>query len=249
MLMFNFLLALVFLHATTAPKQLEESGSAQKSASKPFSSQYIPIFKPPSEWEPALPKDHSPFLQIAFLGKGSTDLRPSVNLSVEEVDVSEKEYLKAVKAIHQAEPDTTWRDLGKFSTQAGTGRLTEIAKKLPIGEMKMLQLILLKESKAYIITAAASKADYMKEQPRFFQIFRSFSLSESLLSPLSPDSREKFETFFAHLTQQMGEEYTDQLRAQNIQSFQKIVAEQSSHSMGPRRFTPVAFWTFSGTGV
>lgn len=188
----------------------------------------IPLFNPPSDWEPMLPKEHSPFLQIAFRGQSDTPLRPSVNLSIEDVEATEKEYIKAVKAIHQAEAGTTWRDLGKFETKAGTARLTEIAKKLPLGEMKMLQLILIKNNKAYILTAAASKSDYMKEQSRFFQIFRSFSLPENLLSPLSSESKEKFETFFTHIAEN---ELSEQAIAESVQNFQKMVAENSP-SMG-----------------
>ncbi|MBI3900600.1 MAG: hypothetical protein HY324_00455 [Chlamydiia bacterium] len=188
----------------------------------------IPIFHPPDEWEAALPKNHSPFLQIAFLGKGSTELRPSVNLSIEDIDTTEKEYLKAVKSIHRKEPDTTWRDLGKFSTHAGIARLTEITKKVPVGELKMLQLILIKDHKAYILTGAASKADFMKEHSRLLQTFRSFSLPEDLLAPLSSDSRARFEDFFSHLAEEIKNGYSDQMQAQDVQMFQKVVAENSS---------------------
>ena len=102
----------------------------------------IPFFEPPSGWECAFPAQLSSCIQVGFLGKGSTAFRPSINLAIEEIDTNLKEYMLAVKEIHLAQAGTTWRDLGKFKTKSGTGRLTEIGVISPHGSIKMLQMIL-----------------------------------------------------------------------------------------------------------
>ena len=102
----------------------------------------IPIFHPPSDWECALPENHSSFVQVGFVGKGSSAFRPSINLAIEDIDISAQQYLKAVKEIHTADPGTTWRDLGKISTSDGEGRLSAITTSASIRDVKILQMIL-----------------------------------------------------------------------------------------------------------
>src|SRR5690242_8383837 len=106
----------------------------------------ICTFSPPESWEIAQLKVPSPHIQIGFIGKGSNNFRPSLSLSIEEeVDASLKEYVKAVKEIHTAEPNTKWRDLGKIQTLAGEGRLVEISRPSSYGEeMVVLQAMLVK---------------------------------------------------------------------------------------------------------
>lgn len=190
--------------------------------------QAIPLFHPPEGWEYALPDNHSPFLQVGFVGKGSTAFRPSINLAIEEVDVSAKQYLKAVKEIHLSEPNTTWRDLGKFATRAGEGRLTEIGKTSPVGEIKMLQMVVVKENMAYILTGAAIKADYLQLQSTFTRSFQSFALPADLLAPLSPDAKKRFEDFFASI----GKDLSEEGRASRWMDLQKIVQQETAKMGG-----------------
>ena len=124
----------------------------------------ICTFLPPAGWEIAQPKNLSHHVQVGFLGKGSTDFRPSINIAFEDVDVPLKEYVKAVKKIQTAQPKTQWTDLGKFPMKAGTGRLTEITTSTPWGEIKMLQALFVKHGKAYILTGAVLKQDLPKFQ-------------------------------------------------------------------------------------
>lgn len=154
-------------------------------------SETIPVFHPPDDWEFALPSCHSSYVKVGFLGQGSTPFRPSINLAIEEIDVPARQYLKAVKQIHLAEPSTSWRDLGPFTTQAGEGRLAEITTVGAAGEVKMLQMILVKKEKAYILTGAAIKKDYLSMQSVFTAAFRSLSLTEDLLSLLSDSAAQE----------------------------------------------------------
>src|SRR5579872_5748842 len=90
-------------------------------------------FIPPSGWEIAQLKNPSPHVKVGFIGKGTGEFRPSINLAEEDVDVSLKEYVKAVKELQLADPTTKWRDLGKLPMQSGTGRLTEMSNSSPWG--------------------------------------------------------------------------------------------------------------------
>ncbi len=105
----------------------------------------ICYFQPPSDWECVCPKNLSEHVQVGFLGKSKTDFRPSINLSIEEVDLSLMAYVKLIREIHQTEMNLLWRDLGEFTSQAGKGRLGEISSQSTFGEIKMLQGILVKD--------------------------------------------------------------------------------------------------------
>ena len=67
-------------------------------------------FIPPTGWEIAQLKNPSPHVKIGFIGKGTGEFRPSINLAEEEVDVPLKEYVKAVKELQLADPTAKWRD-------------------------------------------------------------------------------------------------------------------------------------------
>jgi hypothetical protein len=157
-------------------------------------------FIPPAGWEIAQLKNPSPHVRIGFIGKGTGEFRPSMNLAEEEVDVSLKEYVKAVKELQLADPTTKWRDLGKFQMEGGIGRLTEMTSTSPWGEIKILQTLLVKENKAYILTAAVLKEDLPKLQSDLLKSFHSLSITEELWTPIAdPLKQREFETFFSNL--------------------------------------------------
>jgi len=157
----------------------------------------IPYFTPPAGWECAKPQNTSSYVQIGFIGKGSSEFRPSINFATEEVDVSLAKYVKSVKKIHCEEPETSWRDLGKFMMQAGEGRLTEITTPSPWGEVKILQALFVKDSTAYIITGASLKKESIQFQSDFINTFRSLSLTPDLFSPLPSKKKDEFQKLFS----------------------------------------------------
>lgn len=155
------------------------------------------LFTPPSGWEIAQLKKPSPHVKIGFIGKGSTDYRPAINLSTEEVDVSLKEYVKAVKELQTSDGKTTWRDLGKIVMKAGDGRLIEMTQASPWGERKVLQAFFVQGNTAYILTASVLKDDMAKLQGDLFKSFQSLALVEDpflsikdLLSSLGKGEKE-----------------------------------------------------------
>lgn len=139
------------------------------------------FFIPPKDWELANPKMLSPRVKIGFIGLTKKELRPSVNLAVEQVDISLHEYVSAVKKIHESDPNNRWRDLGKFSTSAGEARLTEIETKSEWGDVRLLQLIIIKNKAAYIVTASALREEFSRFYKDFQSVFRSFTITSDLI--------------------------------------------------------------------
>lgn len=139
------------------------------------------FFTPPEGWEIADPSTLPPSVVISFFKKGVNGFCPSVNLAIEETDVSLAEYLKAVKAIHEQDRSNQWRTLGKVKTAAGLAQLTELDTKTGFGSLRILQAILLHEGRAYVMTAAALKEEISQYYKEFQAAFRSLTLSTDLL--------------------------------------------------------------------
>lgn len=145
-------------------------------------------FIPPAGWEFADPSRLSPRVQIGFVtaSKNRQAIHPSINLAIEEkVEVGMEEYLKCVQVLHEKKTGNRWRDLGAFSTLAGPARLTSIDTKISGTTARLLQLIFLKDKKAYILTAAAGKEDFAHYHKDFEQTFHSLRFTDNLLECLS----------------------------------------------------------------
>ncbi len=148
-------------------------------------------FTPPSDWEIAAPETLAPSVKIAFIKKSSKGLCSSLNLAIEEVDVSMSEYLKVVQNIHEHNRNNQWRKLGKIQTSAGSAQLTEIDTTTEFGPLRMLQLILIKDRHAYILTAAALKEEFPAFYKDFQKAFRSLTLTHDLLSTIPQHERRE----------------------------------------------------------
>jgi hypothetical protein len=159
----------------------------------------IAYFTPPSGWEGAQPKHLSPHVHVGFLGKGKSDFRPSINFASEEVDVSLKDYVKAVKELHKADPNMKWRDLGKFVSKAGEGRLAEIGTTSPWGDVRLLQLIVVKDKMAYILTGSALKSESIELQSELLQAFQSLTVAADLFESLEPAKKQLFSRLLSQL--------------------------------------------------
>ena len=138
------------------------------------------FFIPPEHWDIADPRSLSPKVKIAFLKNSGKGFCPSMNLAVEDTDVSLTEYLKAVKAIHEQDRNNHWRTLGKVRTPAGLAQLTEIDSTSEWGPVRILQLILIKDKRAYVLTAAALKEEMSNYYKEIQSAFRSLTLSNDL---------------------------------------------------------------------
>jgi hypothetical protein len=147
------------------------------------------FFNPPKGWEIADPTSLSPRVKIAFLKNTGKGFCPSINLAIEETQASLNEYLKAVKAIHEQDRSSHWRALGKMRTSAGMAQLTEINSTSEWGPIRILQLILVKDSHAYVVTAASLKEEFSNYYKEIQSTFRSLTLSNDLLSHIPQSER------------------------------------------------------------
>src|SRR3984957_10065767 len=146
-------------------------------------------FVPPPGWEIADPSTLSSKIKIAFLKNSGKGFCPSINLAIEETDVSLSEYLKAVKTIHEQDRKNQWRALGKVRTVAGMAQLTEIDSTTEWGPVRILQLILIKDKHAYVVTAAALKEEMSNYYKEVQAAFRSLTISHDLLQNIPQQER------------------------------------------------------------
>lgn len=149
------------------------------------------FFTPPSGWEIADPMSLSPRVKIAFLKHTQSGFCPSINLAVEKTPVNLNEYLKAVRIIHEQDRGNRWRALGKVRTNAGLAQLTEIDSKSEWGPIRILQLLLLKDGYAYVLTSAALKEEFSNYYKEIQSAFRSLSLSTDLFSNIPQTDRRE----------------------------------------------------------
>lgn len=138
------------------------------------------FFIPPKGWEIADPSHLAPSVHICFLGKSSKGLAPSVNLATEPVDISLDAYVEEVRKIHVADPNSRWRDLGRFHSLLGDGRLMELETPSEFGTARMVQLVIIKDKIAYILTAGALKEEFSKFYKTFDPVLRSLQDSTNL---------------------------------------------------------------------
>lgn len=148
-------------------------------------------FTPPEGWLLTDPKFLASNVKIGFLRKGKKEFCPSLNLAIEKVNVPIEKYLAAVKKIHQEKPGDRWRDLGKIKTRAGVARLTEMDTSSPFGPVRLLQLILLRQGYAYILTAGALKEEFSSFYKEFEQAFHSLTVTSDLLRDIPDPARRE----------------------------------------------------------
>lgn len=126
---------------------------------------------PPDDWVQLSPDD-SPSAEASWLKKSKKMFSPSLNLTTEKISVSLDEYVQEVRKIYQKNSQVRWRPLGKLETGAGTGELTELDFKTQWGAVRMLQLLLVRDNCAYIVTGAALKDEFSTYQRTFRDVFK-----------------------------------------------------------------------------
>ena len=148
------------------------------------------FFIPPKGWEIANPEILAPRVHICFLGKTSKGLAPSINLTTEKVTISLELYIEKIRKIHTADPNSRWKDLGKFKTLLGDGRLTKLETPTELGMAHMVQLVVIKEGVAYILTAGAIKEEFPKYYKTFDHALHSLQSSSNLIESYSSQSHQ-----------------------------------------------------------
>ncbi|MES2345646.1 MAG: hypothetical protein V4494_06905 [Chlamydiota bacterium] len=149
-------------------------------------------FSPPKGWEIATPDKDAAHVKLGFIGPNKSGFAPSLNLAVENVgDLSTNEYIKAVKEIHERIPQNRFRQLGKIRTLSGESSLTEIDSKTEWGDVRLMQMIFLKDKIAYIVTAAALKEEFGALTKDFQKAFQSFIVTDDLFISVSGEERQE----------------------------------------------------------
>jgi len=191
------------------------------------------LFTPPKAWQAAKPKGLSEYVQIGFVAQGSDGFVSSVNLATEAVDCGLKDYVKAVKGIHTAEPGTEWRDLGALKTKTETGRLVQITTKSAWGDLVMLQGIVVKQNVAYILTASMLKKDFPGLQTQVLESLKSMHIIPDLTSEINDVSLQQK---WSSLLKTLGENQTAEQNAKDWSALQQFVEKETEH-LG-------AYWQF-----
>lgn len=193
----------------------------------------IPIFSPPASWQYVHPKKPTEYILASFVGNGSGSFHPSINLAIEETELSLKDYVKAVKAVHTREPNTKWRDLGPFSMKAGQGRLTEISSQNPGGEIKVLQAIFVKDNIAYILTCSMLKKEFPEIQKDVLNSLQSLFLSENIYSALGDNTKEtNLREFFAKIDSDLSNDNSLKSKQKQWELLQSQIPEKYSEMGG-----------------
>ena len=135
------------------------------------------IFNPPEGWHLADPEALPPQVSVMVVGKGQNAFPPSINLSTEEFGGTLKEYLQVVKDINHSR-GTEWKDLGTIRTPAGEASLSQADTVTEWGPVRMLHVILLRDGRIYILTAAATREEFSKFYKTFFESLRSIRVNQ-----------------------------------------------------------------------
>ncbi|MBS3903360.1 MAG: hypothetical protein KGZ30_03260 [Anaplasmataceae bacterium] len=124
-------------------------------------------------------------VKIGFLDPANSRPRATLNLAEEEIDCTLDEYIEAVKRIHTSNRHNDWIYLGMFPTKGGAAALTQMDSSTPAGPIRMLQLILVRDKTAYILTMSASKKQFSQFLTAFKKTFSSLCLIEDLYAEIS----------------------------------------------------------------
>lgn len=196
--------------------------------SSPLYCDNICFFCPPDGWMAADPSVLSPLVKIGFIGPPSQlGFCPSLNLAEERINCSLKTYLDAVKKIHKSNRHKEWSYLGTFTTLAGEGALTQIDQNSQSGPMRLLQLILIKENTAYILTGACLKKEFLQQLPVFRDVFRSLNITTDLMSIVKDEKkREEAKQLYSSAEKDVRDQKNFSTEMPAWQAFQNYMLEE-----------------------
>lgn len=147
-------------------------------------------FKAPQDWKIATDVSLSPKVKIGYTENEKKNFIASINLATEKTDASIDEYLERVSMIHESTPSTSWKSLGSIQTQSGKAHLTQIDNKSPIGDIRILQSILIDHGYAYILTGVCLKKDIGNHHQRFLDTFSSFFVHSDYLESIDEKTKK-----------------------------------------------------------
>lgn len=83
--------------------------------------------------------------------------------------------------------------------EAGEGHLAEISCSSPLGPVKMLQAIYIRDRKAYILTAAALQKEFSRHQKEILRSLQSLKIGPAFAPLSNGGQKEKLQRLFTSL--------------------------------------------------
>lgn len=182
-----------------------------------------PFFICPKNWRAANPKTYTKYIKIAFTKNEKSICRPTLNLSMQKTNLTLDEYTKEAQKIHQKGPGTTYTILGKIDLPQGKAKLCQIDQNIHSTNFQMLQMIFIKNSKAYIMTASSKKGDMAKNFQTFLDTFSSFKIVDDLFSLVSDKNKQDLLTKKYNSLVASSKNLTDKQTKKNLSSFEKYL--------------------------
>ncbi len=157
-------------------------------------------FIPPKDWQTVNKKELPDKVITLVKGEGKYELPPSLNLAIEHVGMSLKQYIETVRDVHLSHGNTTWKKLGTLQTNAGPATLTQLERTSGWGKMRMIQAILMRNNTAYILTATALANEFPKFYKEFFQAIQSLTISEEIFPGLSNERLQRLQNTYSAIS-------------------------------------------------
>ena len=183
----------------------KHSNSSEKRAGSAYEQnkpQDLVLFAPPQGWFSAPTDPHFPTVKFMVVGKAATTFPPSINLSTEPYPFTLKQYLKNIKNKNAAEGNE-WKDLGSIKTEAGTASLSQVDTLTQWGKIRRMHVILLKNGRIYILTAAALVDEFSVYYKDFFDSMRSLKIINDPYEVISnPEDKKELQKTAGELQKQ-----------------------------------------------
>lgn len=140
---------------------------------------HLYLNEPPDGWSVIEDAGQLPAkVKVIFVGKGGANgaFAPSINVAVEESDLTIEEYREQAKKYHEMQAGTKCTHLGKIKTTAGFAEVVQIDRSTQWGEIRFLQAMLIHEHTAYVVTATCLKKQFSSLAAPFAKAIHSFTL-------------------------------------------------------------------------
>lgn len=139
-------------------------------------------FTPPQGWEILDPQTLPPTISFMARAKPKNLFSSTINLAVEETDLSLDDYMKEVEKIYQ-EPSKFISPLGTLQTAAGPMKVLQIDEKLPWSDLRIIQGVVIKDHIAYVITATTEESEFSSLVTSLLKSMKSFSIVSPKRAP------------------------------------------------------------------
>lgn len=139
-------------------------------------------FPAPKGWTMIDPKVLLAEVKVMVRGvaKQPSNLPPSLNLALEETDLSQEEYLDEIKTMNSQDRNKRWSRIGSLETKAGEMALTQLDMTTSWGDVRMLQAVMIKNHIAYVITATAHLSEFAQFSNEFLCAMQAFDINKDL---------------------------------------------------------------------